>query len=283
MQVGPYQVFGLMTDLFRLDGGAMFGVVPKNLWSKRISGDDENCIRLSARSLVLKTSDKLIFVDVGCGTKYEAKQRQIYNFQSQQQPPFSESALPITDIILTHLHFDHGGGISRYDESGKTVLSFPSANVYLNEKNFERAQNPGPREMATYFPQNVEPLKTGKLKLTTDGREIFPAISVHRVDGHTDGMQWVLVGKGEGAIAYPADLVPTAHHVPVPYVMGYDLCANTSMREKHEFLTQAEKEGWWLFFEHDADTSLAKVKKDVKGNFSIAETATVPPFSLGVQ
>lgn len=280
MHVGPYEVFGLLTDLFRLDGGAMFGVVPKNLWNKKIPGDPENCIRLSARSLVLKTQDKLIFVDVGCGVKYEMKQQQIYNFQSQQQPAFSESNLPITDIILTHLHFDHGGGITRFDERGASVLSFPNANVFLNEKNYERAQNPGPREKATYFPQNVDPLKFAKLNLTKDTQEILPEIRVYQVNGHTDGMQWVLVGKGEGAIAYPADLVPTTHHIPVPYVMGYDLCANTSMKEKETFLTEAAKEGWWIFFEHDADTALARVGKDQKGNFVAIETAVVPPYVM---
>ena len=155
MQVGPYEVFGLMTDLFRLDGGAMFGVVPKNLWNKKIPGDAENCIRLSARSLVLKTADKLIFVDVGCGTKYQTKQSQIYNFQSQQAPPFSESSIPITDIILTHLHFDHGGGISRYDERGYPVLSFPRANIFLNEKNYERAQTQAQEKKLRIFQKTL--------------------------------------------------------------------------------------------------------------------------------
>jgi len=280
MKIGPYQVSALVLDRFRLDGGAMFGAVPKNLWNKRIPGDDQNRIQLACRALVLQSSDRLILVDVGCGTKWDEKQKDIYSFESQGHIQKLAGSNKVTDIILTHLHFDHAGGVTHLDQSGKPTLSFPAATVYIQEKNWERAQNPGPREKATYLSSHIEPLKKAKLSLTKDAQEIFPEIKVFQVNGHTDGLQWVQIGKGSDAIVYPADLIPTAHHLPVPYVMGYDLCASTTMKEKAAFLEQAEREGWWIAFEHDAETALVKVGRDQRGTFIATETTSLPQYAF---
>ncbi len=151
--------------------------------------------------------------------------------------------------------------------------------MHLQEKNWDRAQNPGVRERATYLAPNIEPLKNAKLRLAKDGQEILPGVKVFEINGHTDGMQWVLLSDGNTKLAYAADLIPTAHHLPVPYVMGYDLCASTSMREKEAFLEQAEREGWWVAFDHDADTAIVRVGRDKKGAFEAAERGELPVFT----
>ena len=278
MKIGPYDISVLVTDRFRLDGGAMFGVVPKPLWDKRIPGDERNRIQLACRSLVIKNGSETILVDVGAGRKYNDKQKDIYVFDPQFEPTLEKQVPGVTSVIVTHMHFDHGGGISYYDDSGKAQLSFPQARIYLQEKNFERAQNPGPRELATYFPENVEPLKNAKLTLTKDAQEIFPGITVFQLNGHTDGLQWILVKHGSEALAFPSDLIPTAHHVALPYVMGYDLCASTTMREKESFLTQAVAENWWVVFEHDADNAIARLGRNSKGVYEVAEMGRIEEY-----
>lgn len=284
MRASEYDVSMVVTDLFRLDGGAMFGSVPKTLWSKRIPANDANRIPLACRVLVLRGKGKTILIDVGCGTKWQPKEQGIYEIEHQLDPPAAGprtlEALfgGVTDIILTHLHFDHAGGISTLGADGSLRLTFPSAQVYLHEENWANANRPAARERASYLAENVKPLESARLTLTQDGDEILDGISVHRVDGHTRGMQWILIGTGSEAIAYVADLMPTAHHVPVPYVMGYDMCAETSMKEKERFLEQAVREGWRVVFEHDRECSMARIDRDARGSFTVAEALNVPLY-----
>ncbi len=273
-QLGPFNISLLELDRFRLDGGAMFGSVPKSLWARRIAADDNNRIQLTCRVMVIETQveaqNRKFLVDVGMGRKWSEKERAIYEIEHLATKPLHELVSDVTGVILTHMHFDHAGGVSYRDRDG-LHLSFPNAVHFLSERNWSHAQHPGVRERASYLKDNIEPLKDAKLVLTNDGEEVLPGISLHRSEGHTHGLQMVKVSgvtpSGTATLFYPADLIPTAHHISTPYVMGYDLCAETSMSEKERYLTQAVAENWILVFEHDADTPACRVGQDEKGNF----------------
>ena len=273
-QLGNFKVSFLELDRFRLDGGAMFGSVPKTLWEKRIAPDAKNRIQLTCRVMIIETQvetqNRKFLVDVGMGRKWSEKEQAIYEIEYLDPKPLHELIPDVTGIILTHLHFDHAGGVSYRDEAG-LHLSYPSAVHYLSERNWSHAQHPGVRERASYLKDNIEPLKNAKLVLTNDAEEVLPGISLHRSEGHTHGLQMVKVSgvtpSGTETLFYPADLIPTAHHIATPYVMGYDLCAETSMSEKDRYLSQAVAENWILVFEHDANTPASRVGKDDKGNF----------------
>ncbi len=277
-----YDISTLVLERFRLDGGAMFGSVPKTLWERRIAPDDKNRIQLATRIMLLKGHGHSVAVDLGCGIKFGEKERGIYAIEPLSAAPLGEQLAaarpdlgPLTDIILTHLHFDHAGGITTSAAEGQLALTFPEARVHLQRINFELAQKPGPRERASYLPENVLPLSRAKLNLLNDGEQILPEIIGHVANGHTRGLQWLQIGTGMGAIAYPSDLIPTAHHLAVPYVMGYDLCAETSMNEKEKFLVQAVAERWRVVFEHDVDTAASTVRIDDRGNFTLDELVSI--------
>ncbi len=278
MRIGQFDVFQVVIDRFRLDGGAMFGAVPKPLWQRVITADEDNGIPLCCRALVLRSTDRLIVVDIGCGDKWEEKQRKIYRFAPQVS--VRRMLADVTDIVLTHLHFDHAGGISALDESGTPELCYPQARVHLQSCNWNRAQNPGPRERATYLAANVEPLRRAVLDLHASHDTIAPGLELFELHGHTDGMQGVRLTDGRDTLVYPADLIPTAHHVPIPWVMGYDLCASTTMKEKEDLLSRAAEEGWLIVFGHDAHTCAARVARDERGAFFVSERIELPAFSV---
>jgi glyoxylase-like metal-dependent hydrolase (beta-lactamase superfamily II) len=205
------------------------------------------------------------------GEKWNDKQRQIFAIQ-HLHPKFDAES--ITDIVLTHMHFDHAGGISRYvaGDPSKVELTFPKARVYLQEANWKNAQNPNVREKASYLPENVNPLKQANLELVNGSVEISKDLWVHRVDGHTVGQQWIEIKDGSQSIVYPTDLIPTAHHLPVPFNMGYDICADLILKEKEAFLSQALARNSIIAFEHDADVPAVRIKKDEKGHYAVKET-----------
>lgn len=245
----------------------MFGSVPKNLWARAIPADDENRIPLVCRSLLLEDHSRKILIDVGCGEKWNDKSRAIYCIQNS--PPESLGFKPneITDVILTHLHFDHAGGISHARAEGGLALTYPNAKVHLQAANWEHARNPTPKDKASYLPENIDPLRSASLQLCDGTTEIIPGIIVHRVDGHTRGQQWIEISQDGRAVFFPTDLVPTSHHVPLPYHMGYDVCAETLMAEKLSFLQRAVEPGVEVCFQHDKDVSWAKIIRDDKRGF----------------
>lgn len=244
----------------------MFGSVPKTLWNREAPADEANRILLATRSLVLDDGERRILVDVGCGDKWTEKLRSIYCIPDGPYVPVPG----VTDVVLTHLHFDHGGGVSRY-EDGSLAPSYPSARHWVSATNYENAKNPHPRERASYLPENVDILEQVDLRLTADGAVIMPGISVHQVHGHTRGLQWLHVTDGEATIVYPADLVPTSKHLPVPYVMGYDMCAEMAMAEKEAFLRQVVDGDWIVAFEHDPKLAAARIRFDERGKPVIGE------------
>ncbi len=275
MKFGRYSVSTVLFASFRLDGGSMFGSVPKNIWHKSIPADQDNCIPLVCRSLLLEHGAQKVLIDVGIGNKWNDKLRQIYQVELAPQETLGFDPAQITDVVLTHLHFDHAGGISHYSASNALVLTYPRARVHLQSANWERANNPTPKDRASYLGENIEPLRGAKLQLHDGSMEILPDIYVHRVDGHTPGQQWIEIGPQSESAAprlfFPTDLIPTSHHVPLAFHMGYDVCADTLLREKLVFLERAIAMNATVCFQHDRDIALASIVRNPKGGFEAVQ------------
>ncbi len=285
LQIGDYEVHAIPTGLFGLDGGAMFGTVPKVLWQKTNPADEQNRISLEARALLLKSSKRNILIDNGIGhdfvekygDKLGKKFADIYAVKSgvaslEKSLAFHGLKLDeITDVILTHLHFDHAGGSTR-SENGKLVPTFPKAKYYVQKKNLDVALKPNLREKASYLPANFQPLLQQNVLETLSGpsENYFPNISFYISDGHTQGMQVVKVSDGKNGIVYCADLIPTSTHVRLPFVMGYDLEPLRLIEEKRKLLQEVEQKNWYLFFEHDPHMDAARVSQ-LEGDFSVSE------------
>lgn len=273
MRFGKYDISTVVFGTFRLDGGAMFGSVPKNIWSTRISVDEENCIPLCTRSLVIRDGKRTILTDVGNGEKWNDKLKKIFAFSNAPKSSWGFKNEEITDIILTHLHFDHAGGISEFENGDPTKLrlAFPNARIHLQRSNYENAQNPSLKERASYLKENVSVLKNADLNLVDGNVEVLPDIWVHRVDGHTTGQQWIEVKDGSSSIVFPTDLIPTYRHLPVPFQMGYDNCAFTVMQEKEVFLAKALEMKSLIVFQHDPDTAAGTITIDDKGHYCLKD------------
>lgn len=263
LSLGDWTLRTLETGYLWLDGGAMFGSVPRPLWSRMQVPDDRNRIRLAMRCLLLEGHGRRVLVDVGLGDKSGAKFRDI--FRVEVEPTLEQSLAAaglgpgdITDVLLTHLHFDHAGGATRYDGE-RLVPRLPGARWYVQGRNWDNAHAPNPRERASYLVENFDPLQAaGALELWDGARQVWPGVSVFTAEGHTRGQQLVRI-EGGGAVAYfVADLIPTASHVRIPFVMGYDIAAIESMSEKRELLERAASEGAWICLEHDPDTAFAR-------------------------
>jgi glyoxylase-like metal-dependent hydrolase (beta-lactamase superfamily II) len=264
IEVGPYRVSIHNHGFFRLDGGAMFGSVPKALWSREAPPDEENRILLATRSLVIEDGGRKLIVDVGCGDKWNDKTRAIFCIGEAPYQPVPG----VTDVLLTHLHFDHAGGVSRIG-SGGLEPCYPAARHYVPRANLENAKAPNVRERASYLRENVDVLEQVDLALTVDGEELWPGLTVHRADGHTRGLQWVKLSVGGTTIVYPADMIPTSKHIPLPFVMGYDMCAEQALKEKEAFLKQAVSESWIVVFEHDPEIAAGRIAFDDRGRATL--------------
>lgn len=275
LRIGEYEIHSIPTGIFALDGGAMFGTVPKTLWQKTNPADEHNRIDLEARALLLKSPRRNILIDDGVGRDFVMKYGEklgkrfgeIYKVAEGGNDLISSlkrydlKPEDITDVILSHLHFDHAGG-STCAKDGKLVPTFPNSTYWVQKKNLEIALQPNVRERASYLAANFQPLiDAGKLK-TLDGRSenIFPNISMYLSHGHTEGLQVVVVSDAKSGIVYCADLIPTSSHIRLPYVMGYDLEPLKVIEEKKKLLTEVEKKNWYLFFEHDPHVEAALVE-----------------------
>ena len=268
------------TGTFKLDGGAMFGVVPKVLWQKLIPPDDFNRIELGMRCLLIETEDRLILVDTGIGNKNHDQFIKYFSpkdthllVDNLKQKGFSAS--DITDVILTHLHFDHVGGAVN-DENGTLKLALPNATYWVSAPHWETATNPNRREKASFLKENIMPLmESGQLKLIeippfksdTNLQEIHFAenISCIVVNGHTRGMLLPKIQYGNHQIVYLADLLPSVGHLPIPFVMGYDMQPLFTLNEKELFLNEACTKNYTLFFEHDSVNECCDLHVTEKG------------------
>jgi len=274
---GKFKISAHNHGFFRLDGGAMFGSVPKNLWSRLIKPDEENCIPLATRSILIEVEDRKILVDVGCGDKMPAKLNKIFAIKNTPEDELGFDRKAVTDVILTHLHFDHGGGISRFKDNSPDELElvYPQAQVFIQKDNYLNAKNPNIRERASYLKENIDILESGDLKLVDGSTEIFPDIWVHPIHGHTTGQQYLEIRHGTERIYYVADLIPTSRHLPLPFHMGYDMCAGTVIDEKEKFLEKALSENALIIFEHDPDTEAGYLAINERGHYCLAKKVTI--------
>ncbi len=285
LRIGRFELEVLETGRFGLDGGAMFGVVPKPLWERAYHpADAANRIPMAARALLIRWPGGTLVVDTGNGMKMSEKQRQIYALDTSRYS--LESSLhrlgvrpeDVTAVILTHLHFDHAGGSTRYDEHGELVPTFPKARYYVQHEHLRWARQPTEKDRASFIPEDFEPLASAGLLETLDGEgELFPGIRLLVVHGHTRAMQLVLVQDGGRGLLYCADLCPTAAHVAYPYIMAYDNFPLTTLAEKKRLLPQAYEEGWILCFEHDAYVQAATLQPTAKG-FAIGEVLNITAY-----
>lgn len=265
--IGELTVHALEAGLQRLDGGAMFGVVPKPLWERRIEADARNRIPLGLRCLLVETPDALVLVDTGIGNKEDEKFVDIYGVENQGSPTRLEDAIRaaghtpdrVDIVVSTHLHFDHAGGNTRLhpdaepgDDSPSPVPAFPQARYVVQREEFEFAHRDNERIRASYMTRNFDPVaEAGLWDFVEGGAEIVPGVRVEKTPGHTPHHQSVFLESGGETACFLADLVPTTAHVPLPWIMGYDLEPLVTLESKRALLERAREREWLLIFEHD--------------------------------
>ncbi|MBO9614089.1 MAG: MBL fold metallo-hydrolase [Dyadobacter sp.] len=260
------------TGFFKLDGGAMFGVVPKTLWHKQNPADEKNLCSWAMRCLLIEDGNKLILVDTGMGNKQDDKFFGFYDLHGEAtllssiaEKGFSPA--DITDVFLTHLHFDHVGGAVQFSRDGSRLEpTFPNATYWSNEAHWQWATHPNPREKASFLKENILPLQeSGQLRFIENGRSPFDGIGLIHVDGHTEQMMLPVIQYKNQKIIYCADLFPSSYHVPIPWIMSYDMRPLQTIDEKQRVLQQAVDEQCILLFEHDPVYEAALVEQTEKG------------------
>jgi len=272
LQIGPYEIFSLETGQFRLDGGAMFGVVPKTLWQKSNPADDENRILLALRTLVIRNEERTILVDAGIGRKLNEKLSRIYAVDHSQHDLLKAladkgiSREDITDVIITHLHFDHVGGATFMDEQGELQLTFPNATYHVQGEQWHWANHPAEKDRASFITDNFKLISdSGRLHELSGPGTLYPGIDLLVMYGHTHGMQLPRVSDNSSTLLYCADLIPTASHIPLAYIMGYDNNPLITLQEKKRLLPQAVAGNWIMVFEHDPFRAAGTVEETEKG------------------
>lgn len=265
------QLYSIETGNFKLDGGAMFGVVPKVMWSKKYPADENNLCNWAMRCLLIVDGDRKILIDNGIGDKQDQKFLRHYYLNGD----FSlESSLAkygfttddITDMVLTHLHFDHCGGSIKYNDEGKLVPAFKNATYWTTKAQFQWATNPNRREKASYLKENIFPIQeSGQLKLIEEEGEFLPNIYAKIFNGHTDGQLIPHIKYKGKTIAFMADLLPAAAHVPLAWVIAYDTKPLISLKDKERFYKEGLEENVILFFEHDIFNECCTIEMTEKG------------------
>lgn len=266
------KLYAINTGNLKLDGGAMFGVVPKVIWSKLYPCDENNLCNWSMRCLLIDTGTRRVLIDCGIGDKQSQKFMGHYYLNGEETLEGSladagYAVNDITDLILTHLHFDHAGGAVRWNEE-KTdyVATFPNATYWTSLQQWKWATSPNNREKASFLKENILPIQEkGTLKLMEGNTEILPGISVRLFNGHTDGQVIPLIKYNGKTIVYMADLLPSSAHIPLPYVMSYDTRPLITIEEKEKFMNEAAENGYILFFEHDINHECCTVEHTEKG------------------
>ncbi len=276
MKIGKYNVKFLSTGSFGLDGGAMFGIIPKVLWQKTNPPDEANRITLGTRCVLLQSESKNILIDTGIGDFWDDKFNKIYRIDKSESSlekslnNMNLTSEDITDVILTHLHFDHTGG-STVLENDKMIPAFPNAKYYVQKKHFDWALNPSDRDRGSFISNRFLPLRDeGVLSFTEGNLHFDDEIELIEINGHTFSQQMIKLSDGNETLLFCGDLIPTSSHIPIPYVMGYDIQPLVTVEEKKKYLSVAVEEGWKIVFEHDPFVTAATVTKTEKG-FTVKE------------
>ncbi|RLD48976.1 MAG: MBL fold metallo-hydrolase [Bacteroidetes bacterium] len=277
------KLYKIETGNLKLDGGAMFGVVPKVLWQKLYPADENNLANWAMRCLLVETDNRKILIDTGMGDKQNPK---FFSYYYPNGNETLENSLKkngfnfedITDVILTHLHFDHVGGAVKYNKNRELVPTFPNAIYHISKTHWNLAVNPNRREKASFLPENFLPLqKHNCLNLITEEGEIIPGIEIKIYNGHTVGQMIPYITFRDKKIVFGADLFPSTAHIPMPYIMGYDTQPLITLKDKERFFDEAIKENQILFFEHDLYNECCSLEKTEKG-VKVKNTFTLDDF-----
>lgn len=266
------ELFTIETGHFKLDGGAMFGVVPKSIWHKLNPADENNMISLAMRCLLVQDGKRLILIDNGMGSKQDAKFFGYYYLHGTHSldaslAKYGFNRADITDMVLTHLHFDHCGGSIAYNaDRTKLETAFPNATYWVSEAHWNESLAPNPREKASFLKENILPIQeSGQLQLLQPGQQFHPEIDLLYTNGHTQSMMHPIVPFKGSKLIYLADVIPTQAHLPTPYVMGYDVRPLDTMKEKTDILNMALDNNWVLYFEHDPHFQACTLQQTEKG------------------
>jgi len=273
--LGRTRIHALQAGGQRLDGGAMFGVVPKPLWERRIAADERNRILLGMRCLLVEHAEGLVLIDTGVGNKEDAKFLEIYGVDADAPGHRSMldaaiaaagfTAADIRFVINSHLHFDHAGGNTMVGAGGLIEPAFPNARYFVHGGELAYATHTNERTSASYFPRNWEPLRdSGQLEIVDGSAELLPGIRMRHTPGHTPHHQSIVIdGAGETAV-FLGDLCPTAAHLPLPWIMGYDVEPLRTLESKRSLWVDAEAHGWLVIFEHDATTPWGRIRRGAR-------------------
>jgi glyoxylase-like metal-dependent hydrolase (beta-lactamase superfamily II) len=267
MKFGNFEIFSIVENSFKIDGGAMFGVVPKIIWERLIPSDEFNRVKLDLNLLLVKTKEENVLIDAGMGDALSEKHKKIYGVEKPSELERKLSELNLTPdqidlVILTHLHADHAGGVVKLDKFRKKTPRFPNARHIVQIKEWKDAMSPDERTSATYLTENFKLLKEHDLLELVDGEdEVAKGIKVKSTGGHTPGHQVVFIEDGNNKILWPGDVIPTASHLKIPYVASVDLFPLETMVQKRKFLDMCMNDGWLLAFDHDVNIKLGRLEK----------------------
>lgn len=277
------KIYPVPTGNFKLDGGAMFGVVPKSIWQKLYPADDKNLCNWSMRCLLIEDGDRKILINNGIGNKQDEKFfRHFYlngdDSLEKSLARYGFSTDDITDMLLTHLHFDHCGGSIKINESGKPVPAFKNARYWVSKGQWEWATNPNNREKASFLKENILPIKeNGKLNLIEKEGQIFKNVNIRFFSGHTENQAIPFINYKGKTVVFMSDLLPSTAHIPLPYVMAYDTRPLLTLKEKEAFFNEAIENNYLLFFEHDIYNECCTLKMTEKGA-RVDETYTLKEY-----
>lgn len=269
-ELGPLQVHEVCDGTVALDGGAMFGVVPRPLWERHFTPDARNRITFALRCMLVIDGKRRILVDDGIGTRWDGRHRDLFGISNDGgiDAGLARAGLTrndITDVVLTHLHFDHAGGTVR-DDHGTSCLNFPKATYHLQRRHWKWAHQATDKDRGSFRPEDFAPLeKSGQLHLLEGGTELYPGVNLFVSEGHTVGLQLVRLEAGDQTLVFCGDLIPTTAHLKPAWIAAYDLYPLTVIEEKKQLLAQAVEEGWFLFLEHDPNVAMCTVKDDGHG------------------
>ncbi|MBN2662473.1 MAG: MBL fold metallo-hydrolase [Bacteroidales bacterium] len=277
------KLFSIETGNFKLDGGAMFGVVPKVLWNKIYPADENNQCDWAMRCLLVDDGNHKILIDTGVGDKQDEKFLKNFGLFGDDTmigslAKHGYKPEDITDVVHTHLHFDHAGGTIKYDQNKKLVPTFPNATLWVGKEHWNEATNANERERASFLKENILPMQeSGKLKLIDEECELFPNFHVKFFYGHTIGQLIPHINFNGKWIVYGADLFPSSAHIYEPYIMGYDMNARQTLADKKRFFAEAHEHNYTIFFEHDIYNECATLLKTERGT-KVKETFSLQDF-----